>query len=196
MSAYFALGSDSNNRLNLASASGQALPLIVLVLALAAVAAFLLASLGGEILRSARSQAAADASALAAAGTGERAASRVAERNGAELLSFVQKDTPQGATVTRQPVGAASSSASASSSAVSAAPAASAAAAGVEVEIRRDGWNSFAAAVFGSLRPWSSSAERRFPPRLTASPLEADLRPPGYSQSIIGSQSVGHSPAS
>ena len=190
MSAHFALGSDSNNRFKLASASGQALPLIVLVLALAAVAAFLLASLGGEILRSARSQAAADASALAAAGTGERAASRVAERNGAELLSFVQKDTPQGAAVTRQLAVSASSSASALSSAVSAAPA------GVEVEIRRDGWNSFAAAVFGSLRPWSSSAERRFPPRLTASPLEADLRPPGYSQSIIGFQSVGHSPAS
>lgn len=199
MSARFVLGPDSNNRLNSVSASGQALPLTVVVLALAAVAAFLLASLGGEVLRAARSQAAADTSALAGAGAGERAARRVAERNGAELLWFTQKDTRPPAAVspavsfsapaTRAPsVSSPSASSSVSPAAV---PSAS-----VEVEVRREGWNSFAAAGLGSLKPLTRSAERRFPPGLTASPLEADPLPAAYSQPVPGSQSAGYSPAS
>lgn len=162
MSARLPSARISSNRFNFASASGQALPLIVVVLALAAVSAFLLASLGGEVLRSARSQAAADTSALAGAASGERAARRVAERNGAELVSFAQKDALQSVGVARRPVAPAS-------------PAAS----GVEVEVRRDGWDSSAAAALGSLRPLSRSAERRFPSRLPV-PLPASAaRPSG-----------------
>ena len=194
MSARFVLGPDSNNRLNSVSASGQALPLTVVVLALAAVTAFLLASLGGEVLRAARSQAAADTSALAGAGAGERAARRVAERNGAELLSFTQKDThPPAVSFSAPATRAPSVSSPSASSSVSPAAVPSAS---VEVEVRREGWNSFAAAGLGSLKPLTRSVERRFPPGLTASPLEADPLPAAYSQPVPGSQSAGYSPAS
>ena len=67
---------------------GQAVPLILAVVALAVVAMLALAPLGRRADERARAQAAADAAALAGAAEGEGAAREVADANGAELLDW------------------------------------------------------------------------------------------------------------
>jgi len=67
---------------------GQAVPLVLAVVALAVVVLLALAPLGRRADERARAQAAADAAALAGAAEGEDAAREVAEANGAELLDW------------------------------------------------------------------------------------------------------------
>jgi hypothetical protein len=70
------------------SDEGQALPLIVVAVLVAAVAALALGRLGTRAIGSARAQTAADAAALAGVRGGYPAASRLAEANGARLVWF------------------------------------------------------------------------------------------------------------
>lgn len=67
---------------------GQAVPLVLAVVALAVVVLLALAPLGRRADERARAQAAADAAALAGAAEGEDAAREVAEANGAELTDW------------------------------------------------------------------------------------------------------------
>ena len=67
---------------------GQALPLVVAVLVVAAVVALVVADLGVAAVHGAQARTAADAAALAGAAGGEAAARAVAADNGAELVSF------------------------------------------------------------------------------------------------------------
>jgi hypothetical protein len=67
---------------------GQAVPLVLAVVALAVVVLLALAPLGRGADERARAQAAADAAALAGAAEGEEAAREVAEANGAELRDW------------------------------------------------------------------------------------------------------------
>lgn len=68
---------------------GQTMPLLLLLVALAAVTALAVVQVGVRAVDAARAQTAADAVALAGAAGGEAAAREVAEANGAELLRFV-----------------------------------------------------------------------------------------------------------
>ena len=68
--------------------SGQALPILLVVVALAAVSIVAVAEFGVRLVHEARAQAAADAAALAGVMSGEQAALSVAARNGALLVSF------------------------------------------------------------------------------------------------------------
>lgn len=67
---------------------GQAVPLVLAVVALAVVVLLALVPLGRRADERARAQAAADAAALAGAAEGEDAARQVAEANGAVLLDW------------------------------------------------------------------------------------------------------------
>jgi hypothetical protein len=70
------------------SDDGQALPLIVVAVLVAAVAALALGRLGTRAIGSARAQTAADAAALAGVRGGYPAAAQLAAANGARLVSF------------------------------------------------------------------------------------------------------------
>jgi hypothetical protein len=70
---------------------GQALPLVAVVLVLAAVVLVVVGRLGGAAVDRARAQTAADAAALAGAAEGEGAAAEAARANGAALESFVAR---------------------------------------------------------------------------------------------------------
>jgi hypothetical protein len=70
------------------SDEGQALPLIVVAVLVAAVAALALGRLGSRAIGSARAQTAADAAALAGVRGGYPEAARLATANGARLVSF------------------------------------------------------------------------------------------------------------
>ena len=67
--------------------SGQVFPLVVVLTALVAGAALLMAQLGAEAVQTARLQTAADAAALAGSSFGIDAAEKVAESNGAKVVS-------------------------------------------------------------------------------------------------------------
>jgi nitrous oxide reductase accessory protein NosL len=67
---------------------GQALPLLVVVVALAALVVIGLGRLGGMVVARAEAQTAADAAALAGAVHGRAAAERLAEANGGRLLAW------------------------------------------------------------------------------------------------------------
>ena len=69
---------------------GQATPLLAVVVFVAGLVALGLARLGGEAVDHARATTAADAAALAGAAEGRAGATELAERNGAELVSFRQ----------------------------------------------------------------------------------------------------------
>lgn len=69
---------------------GSVLPLMVLVVVAAALATSMVARLGEGATTRARAQAAADAAALAGAAEGREAARRVAEANGARLVSYLE----------------------------------------------------------------------------------------------------------
>ena len=68
--------------------AGQALPLVVVLVALAAVAALVLAELGAHAVARARARGAADAAALAGAVEGRAGAEEIAGGNGATLTSY------------------------------------------------------------------------------------------------------------
>lgn len=67
---------------------GQAVPLVLVVVALAVVLVLALVPLGRRVDQRARAQAAADAAALAGAAEGEVGARAVAEANEAELVDW------------------------------------------------------------------------------------------------------------
>ncbi|HEX4866213.1 MAG TPA: pilus assembly protein TadG-related protein [Acidimicrobiales bacterium] len=67
---------------------GQAMPLVLAVVALAVVVVLALVPLARGVDQRARAQAAADAAALAGAAEGEASAREVAAANGAELLGW------------------------------------------------------------------------------------------------------------
>lgn len=67
--------------------SGQVFPLVVVLTALVAGVALLMAQLGAEAVQTARLQTAADAAALAGSSFGIGAAEKVAESNGAKVVS-------------------------------------------------------------------------------------------------------------
>jgi hypothetical protein len=69
---------------------GQAVPLLLVVLALAVAAALLVGEIGAAAARRAKAQAAADAAALAGAAAGEAEARAVAADNGAVVESFLR----------------------------------------------------------------------------------------------------------
>ncbi len=71
--------------------SGQALPLMALVLIVAITAILALARIGGALDDSARARTAADAAALAGAVDGRAGARSMAEQNGGTLVEFVQR---------------------------------------------------------------------------------------------------------
>jgi len=70
---------------------GQVVPLLALVVVVAAGAAVLLADLGGEVVDRARARNAADAAALAGVTGGGPAAAHAATANGATLDRFVER---------------------------------------------------------------------------------------------------------
>lgn len=72
----------------MAGERGQAVPLVLAVVALAVVLVLALVPLGRRVDQRARAQAAADAAALAGAAEGEAAAREVAEANDAELVDW------------------------------------------------------------------------------------------------------------
>jgi len=76
--------------------AGQALPLLLLVVALAAVSIVGAAEFGARLVREAHAQSAADAAAVAGALGDEPAARSLAARNGAVLVSY----RAEGVTVT------------------------------------------------------------------------------------------------
>ncbi len=67
---------------------GQAVPLVLAVIAIAVVVLLALVPLGRAAATKAKARAAADAAALAGAAEGEEAAREVAEANGAELREW------------------------------------------------------------------------------------------------------------
>jgi hypothetical protein len=71
---------------------GQTLPLVVLILALAAAVMVLVARVGSTVDDRARAVTAADAAALAGAAEGRAAAEELARRNGGVLEDFHQED--------------------------------------------------------------------------------------------------------
>ncbi len=71
---------------------GSALPLLALSLALVIVSALMLGMVAGRAVDRSAAQSAADAAALAGVAEGEAAARSMAERNGAQLVSFVSSD--------------------------------------------------------------------------------------------------------
>lgn len=78
---------------------GQAIPLLLVVLALAAAGSLLLVEAVHVAGEDARAQVGADAAALAGAGSGPGPASEVARANDAEVVAFAAAGTPAGVTV-------------------------------------------------------------------------------------------------
>jgi len=72
---------------------GQAIPLFLLVVLLAMVLVAFAARLGPTVDSAARARTAADAAALAGAANGPAEARRLAELNGATMISFEQRGT-------------------------------------------------------------------------------------------------------
>ena len=68
---------------------GQALPLLLVVLAVSLIAMAVVARLGGVADEAARARTAADAAALAGAADGPSAARRLAESNGGVLVDYL-----------------------------------------------------------------------------------------------------------
>jgi hypothetical protein len=94
---------------------GQAVPLALVAVALAIVATVALAELGGNIVDAGRARTAADAAALAGVEGGREASMRVADENGATLVSWSKRPDGDGVEVTvKVRIGSASASASAS----------------------------------------------------------------------------------
>jgi hypothetical protein len=89
---------------------GQALPLVLLLLALAALGALLVSRTALVAADRARAQQAADAAALAGAAAGRPAADRIAARNGATIEHYEQRGDQ---VVVRARVGEAAATASA-----------------------------------------------------------------------------------
>ncbi|MFP5327960.1 MAG: hypothetical protein ACLGHT_10830, partial [Acidimicrobiia bacterium] len=71
---------------------GQVAPIVALVVVLAGALLVMLGRLGANAADQAGAQTAADAAALAGAIEGEEGARELAERNGAEMVSFVAQD--------------------------------------------------------------------------------------------------------
>jgi hypothetical protein len=76
----------------LAGPSGQALPLVVGIVALAALGVVALGRFAAATVDAARARTAADAAALAGASDGRAAAVAVAAANGGSLVSFAARD--------------------------------------------------------------------------------------------------------
>jgi hypothetical protein len=79
---------------------GQAVPLVLIGVALAIVATVALAELGANVVDAARARTAADAAALAGVEGGREASLRMAVENGATLLSWSSRPDGDGFTVT------------------------------------------------------------------------------------------------
>lgn len=97
--------------------NGQVFPLVVVLTALVAGVALLMAQLGAEAVQTARLQTAADAAALAGSSFGIDAAEKVAERNGAKVVSRGYVSEGAGGLVFAVEVSAADRRASASAAA-------------------------------------------------------------------------------
>lgn len=83
------IGTDGRRRGRLAGEQGQALPLLMGLLAVAVVAILALGPLIGAASDKSRASTAADAAALAGAAEGEDAARAMAEANGGRLVHYV-----------------------------------------------------------------------------------------------------------
>ena len=79
---------------------GQAVPLALVVVALAILATAAIAELGGNVVDAGRARTAADAAALAGVEGGREASARVAGENGAELVSWSSTAEADATTVT------------------------------------------------------------------------------------------------
>jgi hypothetical protein len=79
---------------------GQAVPLALVVIALAILATAAIAELGGNVVDAGRARTAADAAALAGVEGGREASTRVAADNGATLMSWSSRSEGTAATVT------------------------------------------------------------------------------------------------
>lgn len=78
--------------------SGQALPLLLIAVTLAALTMIGVGKLGSRMIARQRAQAAADATALAGVTHGDAGARQVAASNSATLVSLSIEDTPEGVT--------------------------------------------------------------------------------------------------
>ena len=74
------------------SDEGQAAPLLVAVMAIAAVLILAIGQLGQRVIAAARARTAADAAALAGAAAGRTAAATMAAENGGTLVSYSETD--------------------------------------------------------------------------------------------------------
>ena len=79
---------------------GQAVPLALVVVALAILATAAIAELGGNVVDAGRARTAADAAALAGVEKGREASASVADENGAELVSWSSTAEAGATTVT------------------------------------------------------------------------------------------------
>lgn len=75
------------------SEQGSVIPLLSLVLLMAAIGALIIAGISERAIERARAQSAADAAALAGAVGGQSQASALAEENGAVLVTFTENDS-------------------------------------------------------------------------------------------------------
>jgi len=78
---------------------GQAVPLALVVVALAILATVAIAELGGNVVDAGRARTAADAAALAGVEGGREASVRVAADNGAALMTWSSRPDGDGTTV-------------------------------------------------------------------------------------------------
>jgi hypothetical protein len=79
---------------------GQAVPLALVVVAVAILATVAIAELGGNVVDAGRARTAADAAALAGVEGGREASATVAAENGATLVSWSSRPDGDGSTVT------------------------------------------------------------------------------------------------
>lgn len=79
---------------------GQAMGLVLVAVGMVAVIAIALSQVGARLTARSRAQNAADAAALAGVDGGRVAAAAMAGRNGAALVSFIDRPGPEGNTVT------------------------------------------------------------------------------------------------
>jgi hypothetical protein len=78
---------------------GQAVPLALVVVAVAILATVAIAELGGNVVDAGRARTAADAAALAGVEGGREASATVAAENGATLVSWSSRPDGDGSTV-------------------------------------------------------------------------------------------------
>jgi putative Flp pilus-assembly TadE/G-like protein len=79
---------------------GQAVPLALVVVAIAVIVMLAIAELGGNVVDGGRARTAADAAALAGVEGGREASERVAAGNGASVVAWTSRPDGDGVTVT------------------------------------------------------------------------------------------------